>query len=485
LPRLCAATLPSLPAEIGRPAYDRSATRIGVAHFGPGAFHRAHQAEAFDRMLATDPRFAVCDISLRSDDVRAALEPQDGLYALLEREADPSARVIGSVTRLLTAPRSPAAVREVLADPGVRFVSATVTEKGYGLTAEGELDFAAPAIRADLEQPAAPESLIGWIVEGLRLRRATGARPFTVLSCDNMSGNGRRLRRGVLQFAEALGDGDLKAWIEGEVRFPCTMVDSITPATDEALRERARAVLGLEDAWPIQRERFTQWVIEDILPEDGPAFADAGVILAQDVALFERAKLRLLNGAHSTLAYLGLLRGHEFVHEAMADADLAALVEAMMRLEIAPSLTSAPGLDLSAYIGDVLQRFRNPAIDHRLSQIAWDGSQKLPFRLLETIEDALDAGRPFDRLAMAVAGWIVWVRERARRGEAITDPLADRLIDTASRCDGDAARDVGLFLDLKAVFPRRLADDPHLRQALENAYRLPPQSAPARLPGAG
>jgi fructuronate reductase len=468
--RLSTKTLGHLPPQIRQPVYDRAAMRVGVVHFGPGAFHRAHQAEFFDRMLASDPRFAICEVSLRSDDVRAALEPQDGLYALFEREADPAVRVIGSVKRLLTAPRDPEAVRTALADPDVRFVTVTVTEKGYGLTPAGGLDLDAPVVRRDLERRGAPESLIGWVVEGLRLRRAAGIKPFTTLSCDNLSGNGRRLRGGVLQFVEALGDRDLLAWIEAEALFPCTMVDSITPATDDALRAKAREVLGLEDAWPIQRERFTQWVIEDVLPEDGPAFAEAGVILAADVARFEEAKLRLLNGAHSTLAYLGLLRGRTLVSDAMADAPLAALVEAMMREEIAPTLKPAPGLDLPAYIAAILTRFRNPAIEHHLSQIAWDGSQKLPIRLLATIADALAAGRPFDRVALGVAGWMAFVRERARAGVALTDPLADPLAALGRRCDGEAAHDVGLFLDLDAVFPRPLAADPRFRAALEQAY---------------
>jgi fructuronate reductase len=470
-PRLSERTLSLLPPNVARPAYDRAATSVGVVHFGPGAFHRAHQAEVFDRLLRSDPRFAICEVSLRSDDARAALEPQDGLYALFEREADPTVRIIGSVKRLLTAQRDPEAVRSALADPGVRFVTATVTEKGYHLTASGDLDVDAPVIRRDLERPAVPESLIGWIVEGLRLRRAAGAPPFTTLSCDNLSSNGRRLQRGVLQFAEAIGERDLAAWIEGEARFPCTMVDSITPATDEALRERSRRVLGLEDAWPIQRERFTQWVIEDLLPEDGPAFEGAGVILASDVARFEEAKLRLLNGAHSTLAYLGLLRGRTLVSDAMADRPLAAFVEAMMHEEIAPSLASAPGLDLDAYVAAVLTRFRNPAIEHHLSQIAWDGSQKLPIRLLGTIADALESGRPFDRLALAVAAWMAFVRERARGGVAIVDPLADRLAGVGRRCNGDPAHDVGQFLDLESVFPPPLAADPRLKHALEEAYR--------------
>jgi fructuronate reductase len=469
-PRLSERTLSLLPANVVRPAYDRAATRVGVVHVGPGAFHRAHQAGVFDRLLASDPRFAICEVSLRSDDVREALEPQDGLYALFEREADPTVRIIGSVKRLLTAPHDPEAVRSALADPGVRFVTATVTEKGYHLTASGDLDADAPVIRRDLERPDTPESLIGWIVLGLRLRRAAGLRPFTMLSCDNLSSNGRRLQRGVLQFAEAIGERDLADWINGQARFPCTMVDSITPATDEALRERARQVLGLEDAWPIQRERFTQWVIEDVLPEDGPALADAGVILAGDVALFEQAKLRLLNGAHSTLAYLGLLRGRTLVSDAMTDQPLAAFVESMMRQEIAPSLKPAPGLDVEAYIASVLARFRNPAIEHQLSQIAWDGSQKLPIRLLGTIADALEAGRPFDRLALAVAGWMAFVRERSRNGVTITDPLAEQLAWIGRACDGNPVHDVGLFLDLDAVFPHPLASDPRLQAALGKAY---------------
>jgi len=223
-------------------------------------------------------------------------------------------------------------------------------------------------------------------------------------------------------------------------------------------------------------------VIEDILPEDGPAFAEAGVSLARDVAVFERAKLRLLNGAHSTLACLGLLRGHVLVSDAMADPALAGFVEAMMRQEIAPSLQSAPGLDLGVYIGQVLQRFRNPAIEHRLSQIAWDGSQKLPIRLLATIADALDAGRPFDRLATGVAAWMAFVRDRARAGEPITDPLADRLLDIGRRCNGDARRDVSLFVDLDGVFPPRLAADPRLVAALEAAYAQLSQQKLGNLP---
>ncbi|MDB5420243.1 MAG: mtlK, partial [Brevundimonas sp.] len=325
--RLSDATLATLPRDVIRPAYDRAQTRIGVVHFGPGAFHRAHQAFYLDRMLAADPGLAISAVSLRSDDLRAALTPQNGLYSLTEREAAPTIRVIGSIQEALTAPADPQRVFARLADPTVRIVSATVTEKGYCLTPAGDLDTAHPQIAHDLAQPGSPQTLVGWLVEGLNRRRVAGGSGLAALSCDNLSGNGARFRRAVLQFAQARGKVDLARWIEGEVAFPDSMVDSITPATDEALRTDAARRLGVTDAWPIQRERFVQWVVSEGLGALGPTFAEAGVTLTGDVAAFERAKLRLLNGAHSTLAYVGLGLGHATVAQAMADARLAAFVE--------------------------------------------------------------------------------------------------------------------------------------------------------------
>jgi fructuronate reductase len=469
-PRLCDATLESLPPLVIRPAYDRAATRVGVVHFGPGAFHRAHQAFYLDRMLAADPGLAISAISLRSDDLRVALAPQDGLYSLIEREAEPTIRMIGSIRETLTAPADPQAVFARLADPAVRVVSATVTEQGYCLTPGGDLDLGHPEVTHDLARPAAPKSLVGWLAEGLGRRRAAGGPGLVALSCDNLSGNGARFRRATLQFAEACGETDLARWIEGEVTFPDSMVDSITPATDDALRADAARRLGVVDAWPIQRERFVQWVVGDGLGALAQTFAEAGVTLAGDVAAFERAKLRLLNGAHSTLAYVGLRLGHATVAEAMADARLAAFVETLMRRDIAASLSPTAGLDLDGYMTDILVRFRNPAIVHQLAQIAWDGSQKLPFRLLETIAEALAAGRPVGRLAVGVSAWMVFVRGRARAGAAITDPLAKSLGEIGRACDGDPAGDVTRFLALAPVFPAGLAASASFRAALERAY---------------
>jgi fructuronate reductase len=467
--RLSDAALAVLPAGVIRPVYDRAQTRIGVVHFGPGAFHRAHQAFYLDRMLASDPGLAVSAVSLRSDAVRAALSPQDGLYSLTEREAEPTIRVIGAIKEALTAPADPEAIFTRLADPAVRIVSATVTEKGYCLTPGGDLDTAHPDVAHDLTEAGAPRTMVGWLMEGLSRRRAAGAPGLAALSCDNLSGNGARFRRAVLQFAEAHGTADLARWIDGEVSFPDSMVDSITPATDEALRADAARRLGVTDAWPIQRERFVQWVVGPGLGADAATFADAGVTLTGDVAAFERAKLRLLNGAHSTLAYVGLRLGHATVAQAMADARLAAFVETLMRRDITASLAPAAGLDLDAYIGEILARFHNPAIVHQLSQIAWDGSQKLPFRLLETLAEALAAGRPVDRLVVGVAAWMVFVRTQARAGAAITDPLADQLVEIGLACAGEPA-DVERFLALSAIFPRALAAAPAFRAALSQAY---------------
>lgn len=464
--RLSNATLGGVCASARIPAYDRTATRVGVVHFGPGAFHRAHQAWYFDHMLARDPGLAICAVSLRTSDLRDALAPQDGLYALAEKETDPTIQVIGAIREVLVAPEAPEAVFARLAQ--ARYVTATVTEKGYCLTAAGDLDLAHPDVRHDLETPERPVTLAGWIAEALRRRKAQGCLPFTTISCDNLSDNGLKLGRAVVRFAEARGEAELAAWIAAEAAFPCSMVDSITPATDDALRAQVQAALGLADAWPVQRERFVQWVVENRLGADSTQFAAAGVTLVRAVAPFERAKLRLLNGAHSTLAYVGLGLGYETVSEAMTDPRLAGFIEQMMRDDVAPSL-DAPELDIPAYVGQVLRRFRNPAIVHKLSQIAWDGSQKLRFRLLETAAEALAAGRPVDRLAVGVAAWMRFVVRQTRAAAAIVDPLAEVLAATGSGCDG-SGRDVSRFLALEGVFPPALTADPRFQAAVARPY---------------
>ncbi|MEE4454625.1 mannitol dehydrogenase family protein [Novosphingobium resinovorum] len=428
--RLSDATLSALPAGVAQPQYDRSAVKPGVVHFGPGAFHRAHQAAAFDTLLAQDSRWGLTGVSLNSRGVADALNPQGGLYTLALLDAEIDYRVIGAIGRVLTRD-DPAAILGALVHADTRIVSSTVTEKGYCLGADGTLDFANPAIAADLEAARSadwtPGSFTGWLVRGLQARRLAGLPGVTVLCCDNLTDNGRKLGAATLALAEAI-DPDTARWIADNVAFPNAMVDSITPATDDALRARIAAATGLEDAWPIQRERFTQWVIEDRFAGERPALDLAGVTFASEVRPFEKAKLRLLNGAHSSLAYIGLGRGLETVADAMADGELARFAERLMREDIAPSITPPPGLDLDRYISDVLARFRNPAIRHLLAQIAWDGSQKLPYRLLDTVREALAAGRSVERLALPIAAWLRFLAGAANEGRTITDPLAAPLL---------------------------------------------------------
>ncbi len=266
--------------------------------------------------------------------------------------------------------------------------------------------------------------------------------------------------------------------------FPCTMVDSITPATDDALRARVKDALGVDDLWPVQREFFSQWVIENKLRGPQPDWASVGVTVTDDVAGFERAKLRLLNGAHSTLAYTGSLAGYETVSSAMGDQALATFVRRMMIENIRSGLAAPQGLDLDQYIEAVLRRFRNPTIRHLLSQIAWDGSQKLPFRILPTITENLAAGRSIARLCVPLAAWFHFIRRMTRDERQIMDPLAAQLGELAKRCTGDAAGDVAAFLSLEKVFNADLARNATFRAALENCLCAPVSKSRAPLDSA-
>jgi fructuronate reductase len=466
---LTQAGLARLPPHVVRPMYDRASLGVGIVHFGPGAFHRVHQAWCFESLLARDPRWGICAVSLRNPDVRDALAPQDHLYTIAIRDEAISYQVIGAMREVLVAPESPATVLARLCAPATRLVTLTVTEKGYCLGADGSLDLKHPDIQRDLQNPGAPTSVVGFLVEGLRRRREAGMPPLTVISCDNLVDNGARLARATVQLAE-VSDRDLGRWIAHEVSFPRTMVDSITPATTEALKDSVAAALGVQDRWPVQREAFVQWVIEDTVAGKGPDWQSAGVTLTNDVAGYDRAKLRLLNGAHSTLAYVGLLSGYATVAAAMKDDRLRVFVRTLMTEDILPSLTAPRGLDLRTYIDAILKRFRNPNMYHELAQIAMDGSQKLPFRLLGTIRDALAAGRPVDRLCVPIAAWMQFVRRTALRGERVKDPLAPALFDIGRACEGRGATDTLRFLALDSVFPADVRTDARVTHALATAY---------------
>jgi len=467
-------TLDRLPAAIERPS--ASAAGIGIVHIGPGAFHRAHQAWYVDELLKRDPRWGICALALKSSGVRDALAPQDGLYTVAVLDGRISYRVIGALRELLVAPDDRERALARMASAECHIVTLTITEKGYCLRPDGQLDHEHPDIAHDLAQSRQPDSAIGFLVEALRRRRDAGLTPFTTISCDNLVDNGLRLGAAVVAFASRL-DAQLASWIQRQACFPRSMVDSIVPATDSALRERVRAALGVTDRWPVQREAFLQWVIEDRFCSLRPDLASVGVTLTDDVPAFVQAKLRLLNGAHSTLAYMGLNAGHRTVADAMHDAALADFVRSLMIEDILPSLRAPAGLDLAAYIDAILQRFRNPEIRHELAQIAWDGSQKLPFRLFGTIADAMTAGRPIDRLCVPIAAWLQFLRRAAHAGIRVVDPFADTLSAVAMRCDGGSG-DIDHWMTLEGVFPASLSDAPAFVAALRQAYaRISPRPA--------
>ena len=438
-----------------------------MLHIGPGAFHRAHQADYFDLLLASDPRWGIHGVSMKSASLRDAIQPQDNLYTLAILDEQVRYRVIGAMTRVSTV--SEGAWRETILSPDLHLVTLSITEKGYCLGADDALDFSHPDITADLTDRSCPSSAIGLLVEGLRLRHAADLAPVTVLSCDNLPSNGQKLRDAILTFAAAV-DQKLFEWVSTNIAFPCSMVDSITPATDHALRSKVSEATGLADSWPIQREAFTSWVIEDRVGPGFPGLSRVGAVMTNDVEAHEKAKLRLLNGAHSTLAYLGLALGHQTVSGAMQDTALAGMIDTMMQREIASGLRAPKGLDLDAYRLALLKRFRNPAIAHKLSQIAWDGSKKLPMRLLDTIFENLRAGRPIEGLATGVAAWMRFVRRSALDGSAITDPLADRVIRIGTACDDTPDSDVALFLELDEVFPPALVSQTAFVEKMKWAY---------------
>lgn len=446
LERLNTESLPRLPADVEKPAYDRSRLTPGIVHLGLGAFHRAHQAVVTDQaMQATgDLSWGILGVSLRHPGTRDALTPQDGLYTLAVRDAGPDGqhheqlRVVGSVLRVMVADEDPNAVLERIAYPQTRIVSLTVTEKGYSHEpATGHLRWDDPDILHDLQDPIRPRSTIGILVYGLALRRERDLPPVTLLSCDNLRGNGDTLRSLVLAFALRV-DVTLADWIDRHCTFPNSMVDRIVPATEDQDRQRIAGRLGVEDAWPVLGEPYLNWVIEDKFAAGRPAWdAQGGATFVRNAAPYERLKLRMVSGPHSALAYLGTALGLQTTGDAINTPALRGYLDAMMREEIAPTLRGIPEAGLVEYRLRFLQRISNPALPHPLRQIAIDGSQKLPQRLLDTIRDRLRAGQGIDRLCLAVAAWLNYLGGQDEQGGAyaIHDPLAAQLARLLSRAE--------------------------------------------------
>ncbi|HWX48323.1 MAG TPA: mannitol dehydrogenase family protein [Roseomonas sp.] len=475
LPRLAPERLATLPPGVARPGYDRAALRPRIVHLGLGAFFRAHGAHYTEDVLQRlGGDWGVVGVSLQRPDQRDRLAPQGGLYTTISRDAaGDAARVVGCVLEVLVAPEDPQAVLGRMAAPEVAIVSLTITEKGYCHDpASGQLNRQHPDIRHDLAEPGAPRSAVGFLVEALRLRRARGLRPFTVLCCDNLPQNGRLLAGLVRDFAAA-HDADLAAWIAAEVQFPCSMVDRIVPAMVPEDLEAATRATGCHDAAPVVHEPFRQWVIEDrFVGGLRPRWEEVGAQLVAEVEPFEHMKLRLLNGAHSALAYLGYLAGHETIVDTVSDPAFRGFVQRLWAEELIPEVPPPPGVDLAAYTGALLDRFSNPSIRHRTWQIAMDGSQKLPQRLLGVARERLAGARPIPLLALIIAGWIRYVGGLDECGNAIDvrDPLAGELRAALDAAGEDPVARVRAALGFTAVFGEDLPRNPVFVQAVTAAY---------------
>lgn len=465
-----------LHSDIALPSYSRRQLKSRIVHLGFGAFHRAHQALFTDEMLQkTDSDWGICEVNLFGGDALIqSLRQQDHLYSVAEKGADSTEiKIVGSVTESLHPELdSIVAIVEKMAEPQVAIVSMTITEKGYCADpATGKLDTQNALIQSDLQTPAAPKTALGYIVQALKLRRERGLTPFTVMSCDNVQENGHVAKTAILEFAQLL-DAELRDWIETNVTFPCTMVDRIVPAATEDTLAEISSLLGCDDPCGIACEPFRQWVIEDNFVAGRPDWDVAGAEFVQDVVPYEEMKLRMLNGSHSFLAYLGYLGGYDHISDTMTDAGYRKAAFDMMMKAQAPSLNMPQGTDLESYARLLIERFSNPSLKHRTWQIAMDGSQKIPQRLGGSLKYHLANGSDFSWLATAIAGWMRYVSGVDEQGNPIDvrDPMADVLRDICEQ-HGQNVSVVPALLAVEAIFPIELGQNPAVIAAVSKAYQ--------------
>lgn len=461
--RLNAETLPLAPAGVRRPGYDRTKTRIGFAHIGIGAFHRCHQAEYTEDALeaGADDR-AEIGINIRPPSIEEQLAPQDGLYTRLLVEGDKAeARVIGSIRRVLDAGREPEKAVAALADSGIDVVTMTVTEKGYcHIPATGLLDWQRPEIAEDLKRTAGPQSLPGFLAEVLSGRMAANA-PLTLISCDNIPGNGHILRNAVSSFAE-VADKSLATWIADNVRFPSTMVDRIVPATRPEDRKRTEQMIGMRDEGAVVGESFRQWVIEDDFNRPRPRWDLAGAEFVRDVEPYEFIKMRVLNACQTALSYLGALSGLGTTCDDVHTPLLKDFAERMILAESAAVLPDVPSMQVGPYLKLTISRLANPAIRHSNHQIATDGSQKINQRILQPLRDRMAKGLSSPLLETAVSGWVAYLaKSQPAFGGAwqASDQIMPFVADIAKQSSGDIGAFTQLFIGNRAIFGDQLAGD--------------------------
>ena len=464
-----------LAAKATCPAYDRSALKTRIVHLGFGAFHRAHQGVYADILAAEHQSdWGYCEVNLIGGEQQIAdLHRQDNLYTVAEMSADNwQARVVGVVNRAMhVSVDGLEAVLEAMCEPQVAIVSLTITEKGYCHSpATGELNLDHPMIAEDLRHPQQPKSAAGVIVAALALRKARGLAPFSVMSCDNMPENGHVTRKVVLAYARQV-DAELANWIEQQVTFPCTMVDRIVPAVTADTLDKIEKITGVRDPAGVACEPFRQWVIEDNFVAGRPEWEKAGAQLVSDVIPFEEMKLRMLNGSHSFLAYLGYLAGYQHINDCMGDDNYRRAAHALMLREQAPTL-QVQGVDLARYADLLIERYTNPALRHRTWQIAMDGSQKLPQRMLDSVRWHRAHNSDFSLLAMGVAGWMRYVGEVDEQGQPIEvmDPLLPVIREATAASAADDSR-VNALLGISAIFGTDLPQDPVFVDAVTQAWR--------------
>jgi mannitol 2-dehydrogenase len=469
---LSAETLASSAGHVPVPDYDRSRVTAGVVHFGVGGFHRAHQAMYHDRLMnqgqALD--WGICGVGVMPFDQRMkeVLQAQDGLYTLVVKHSDGTyePRVIGAITEYLFAPDDPDAVIERMAGESTRIVSLTVTEGGYNIHhVTGEFDAANSDVAHDLERGATPRTTFGLITEALRRRRERGITPFTVMSCDNLQGNGHLSKKVFTAFAR-LRDPELGDWVEREVMFPNSMVDRITPVTTDADKTEVRERFGIDDQWPVVCEPFTQWALEDAFSAGRPPYEDAGVQVVGDVEPYELMKLRLLNASHQALCYFAYLSGYRLVHEAAQDPLFQAFLLGYMDEEGTPTLAPVPGVDLDEYKRTLIERFSNPEVRDTIARLCAESSDRIPKWLLPVIRAQLATGGEIRRSAAVVASWARYAEGVDEQGEPIevVDRLKDSLIPLARRQREDA----DAFIANREVFGD-LVDDERFVAAYRSA----------------
>ncbi len=435
---LNARTVGSLDVPV--PSYDRSQVSTGIVHFGVGGFHRAHQAMYLDRLMSEGKAMdlGICGVGVMPFDLkmRDALVSQDCLYTLVLKAPDGSwtPQVIGSIVQYLYAPDDPEAVIEKMADPATRIVSLTVTEGGYNFSpVTGRFDAENPRVVADLAPGAVPGTVFGLVTEALVRRRDRGVVPFTIMSCDNIQGNGHVAQEVFTAYArlkgEASGDTGLGAWVAEHVAFPNSMVDRITPVTTDEDRAQVAERFGITDAWPVVCEPFTQWVLEEHFTDGRPPYEEVGVEVVPDVEPYELMKLRLLNASHQALCYFGYLAGYRLVHEVAQDPLFATFLLDYMNREATPTLQPVPGIDLEAYKTELIERFSNAGVRDTVARLCAESSDRIPKWLVPVIAANIEAGRDVSLSAAIVASWARYDEGVDEEGAPIeiVDQLADRL----------------------------------------------------------